>query len=752
MSDYDFKTLNDKEFEIFCTDLLGEIEGRRFERFKAGKDAGVDGRYFTDENTEVILQCKHWSNTPLKQLIRELKLTEKPKIDKLKPARYLLAISNPLSRVDKKVIFDALTPYIKSPSDIYGKEDLNTLLKDKPHIEQRHYKLWLHSTSVLGHILNNAILGRSTFSLEEIIRFSSRYVVTTNHRAALEILEKLGVVIVTGEPGVGKTTLADHLCLHFITQGYAYLKIVDDIREAESVFNPESKQIFYFDDFLGRNYLEALKGHEGSQIAQFIKRIAANKNKRFVLTSRSTILNQGKYLIDSFDHVNTKKNEYELLIESLTEMDKANILYNHIWHSSLDNKYVNELYKDKRYREIIKHRNFNPRLISYITDPTRLDACPPDKYWDFILQSLKNPSQVWENPFEVQQDDFGRAIIMLVVFNGSALSENILSEAYRRYISLPESLHLKGRSEFQANIRLLSGSFLNRNISSKGSPKINLFNPSIGDYVLKRYAKDVVAVRLAMFSLITVRSVETLRSLKDIGHLTKAEIKSICDALLNHFAKNAFIATSTEYVSALFDVLKNCDDLDINKYDLYSATARFVLENDIGKATGFSFQVIEWGINQKTITYEEALNYVKRNIEAISADWEIKAALSLLEAIPKDAPNQSKIFTQVTEYVFALVSDNLQDCIDVTEAFSSAGYEDHEAAYVGLCKLLEIYLSNLGMDFSDQDIADILNSYDYSYEHNKYYENSNYFDDDPRYTTEPLAIAIDQIDDLFDKG
>ena len=56
------------------------------------------------------------------------------------------------------------------------------------------------------------------------------------------------------------------------------------------------------------------------------------------------------------------------------------------------------------------------------------------------------------------------------------------------------------------------------------------------------------------------------------------------------------------------------------------------------------------------------------------------------------------------------------------------------------------------MDFSDQDIADILNSYDYSYEHNKYYENSNYFDDDPRYTTEPLAIAIDQIDDLFDKG
>ncbi len=55
MADYDFKSLNDKEFEILCADLLGEVEGCRFERFKAGKDAGIDGRYFTDQGKEVIL-------------------------------------------------------------------------------------------------------------------------------------------------------------------------------------------------------------------------------------------------------------------------------------------------------------------------------------------------------------------------------------------------------------------------------------------------------------------------------------------------------------------------------------------------------------------------------------------------------------------------------------------------------------------------------------------------------------------------
>jgi len=111
MSDYDFKTLNDKEFEILCVDLLGEVTGRRFERFKAGRDAGVDGRFFADDGKEVILQCKHWSNTPIKQLISELERTEKPKLSQLNPKKYILAVSNALSRADKKAIYRALSPH-----------------------------------------------------------------------------------------------------------------------------------------------------------------------------------------------------------------------------------------------------------------------------------------------------------------------------------------------------------------------------------------------------------------------------------------------------------------------------------------------------------------------------------------------------------------------------------------------------------------------------------------------------------------
>ncbi len=751
MSDYDFKTLNDKEFEILSTDILGELEGKRFERFKAGRDAGVDGRYFIDSENEVILQCKHWCNTPLNQLIRELSTKEKIKLDKLKPARYLITVSNPLSRKDKKAIFDSLAPHIKSESDIFGKEDLNDFLKKHPEIEQRHYKLWLHSASVLSHIFNNAILGRSAYSFEEIMHFSSRYVVTSNHQSALKILNDLNVVIITGEPGIGKTTLADHLCLHYIAQDYSYLKISDDINEAESVFEQDNKQIFYFDDFLGRNYLDALGGHEGNQITQFIKRIASNRHKRFVLTSRSTILNQGKYLIDKFEHVNIKKNEHELRIKSLTEMDKANILYNHIWHSSLDNRYIEELYKDKRYREIIKHRNFNPRLISYITDPTRLDMCPPEKYWEFIIESLENPSQIWENPFTAQQDDFGRAIVLLVVFNRTAIGENTLSQAYHRYIAFNENHHLKGRQEFQSNIRLLTGSFLNRDISNEKSPMINLFNPSIGDYVLERYAGNLIAVKLTLKSLITNSSLGTLRSLCENKTISNDATKSICLDLLEYFAKDNFGLTDTKYISELFDILTSYSEVDKNNLALCSVIANYVYENSMKNATVYSIKLIEWATKHGTITYENALNYIEINIGYIADDDEIIAVTNLLESIPRHTNNYDEISEKFKENIFDLIADNFSNCIDVNNTFSECDYEDDDGVLNKLLSELEIYINELGFSYSSSDLHHIIDSYDYMYDHRRYHDN-NYDRGDEREYASPSSIGIDQIDDLFDKG
>jgi hypothetical protein len=95
MSNYDFLSLDDKEFEELALRLLGAQEGVMYERFKPGRDGGIDGRYFTSSG-ETIVQCKHWARSGLPALVRSLRKDELPKVRILNPSRYVLVTSLPL--------------------------------------------------------------------------------------------------------------------------------------------------------------------------------------------------------------------------------------------------------------------------------------------------------------------------------------------------------------------------------------------------------------------------------------------------------------------------------------------------------------------------------------------------------------------------------------------------------------------------------------------------------------------------------
>lgn len=68
MSNYNFKTLNDKEFEILIRDLLSAEMEIEFQNFKSGRDKGIDLRYSTSKDNEIIVQVKHYPNSKFAQL------------------------------------------------------------------------------------------------------------------------------------------------------------------------------------------------------------------------------------------------------------------------------------------------------------------------------------------------------------------------------------------------------------------------------------------------------------------------------------------------------------------------------------------------------------------------------------------------------------------------------------------------------------------------------------------------------------
>src|ERR1700691_4797759 len=111
MSTHDFKGLHDKEFEALSADLLGASMSVRFERFKPGRDQGVDARYFEADGGEIILQCKHRPASSITQLARHLREEEAPKAEKLGARRYLLAVSHALSRADKTKLAESMRPH-----------------------------------------------------------------------------------------------------------------------------------------------------------------------------------------------------------------------------------------------------------------------------------------------------------------------------------------------------------------------------------------------------------------------------------------------------------------------------------------------------------------------------------------------------------------------------------------------------------------------------------------------------------------
>lgn len=513
--EYDFSQLTDKELEILSADLLSEYLGTRFERFKPGKDGGVDGRFFAPAGGEVILQCKHYLGSGFAHLLQALRKTEKAKIDRLRPSRYLLTTSCKLSRDNKNKIYQLLHPHIKSEDDVLGSEDLNDLLRKYPTVEKSHNKLWMSSTALLRRFLNNGVIGRSEDFLKQVASKRKFYAETTNFKEAQRRLENSKIIILSGEPGIGKTTIAENLCLAYAAHGFDVIDVIKDLSEAESVYVSGERQIFLFDDFLGSNYLDAITGKDDAHIIKFMKRISLDDSKRFILTTRTNILNMGISRSDSLSNANIRRDEYLLKIEDLGKLEKGQILYNHLWHGGLSEAFFAEICKDERYMALIEHSNYNPRLVEFVTDALRPEVPSPEEYWAFVLEKFDSPALIWRNSFTYQSDDYIRSLVKMTVFSGGHITEGNLRTSYRNYWELMEVTHpIPTSAKFNSAVEIASKSFLLRSLNRQRNASYDLFNPSIADFIIKEYIADIKQVADIFEALCVVDSLRHLDALK----------------------------------------------------------------------------------------------------------------------------------------------------------------------------------------------------------------------------------------------
>jgi hypothetical protein len=482
-----FSPLNGADFEDLVRDLIGEELGIRFEAFCAGPDGGIDGRHAPGaDKAPTILQAKHMEGSTfaaLKAVMRK----ERASIDKLAPSRYVLATSRPLTPANKASLSREIGPALLSESDILGPDDLGALLRKHPSIEKAHIKLWLSSAAVLDRVVRSASHAYAAITKEEIEAKVKVYVQNPSFAEASERLEKHHLLIISGPPGVGKTTLGEMIAYSYLGQDWDLLPI-RSLEDGFAAIIDTKKQVFLFDDFLGKIALDkqalALKD---SDLMRFMNRVRRSPNARFILTTRAYIFEDARRLSENLADHRLDVTKYVLDVGVYARRIRARILYNHLVVAGTPIVHVQALIHSGKIPEIVDHRNYNPRIIEWMTDALHIQDVEPSDYANAFLSTLKNPSRLWDNAFRTHIDDKCRHLLFAMFFCSEyGVGRDTLRQAY-------DPLHtaLCARygvahdpKDFEEAIRTLEGGFIK--ISGRS---ISYINPSVRDYMAE-YLND----------------------------------------------------------------------------------------------------------------------------------------------------------------------------------------------------------------------------------------------------------------------
>ncbi len=475
-----FYNLSDKEFARLSRDILQKITGRKLYLTDMPGDRGVD---FADDrlHPHIAGQAKHAAGTRTDQLMRLLRL-EAQKIAQIRPDCYYLFLTKELPSRRLQEILEIFEPYTSlSQENIFTLRVLDDLLQTPEYedILRGYPVLWDFSTQVLHKLLNGSVSFDTGELLEKAKDYTQAFVPTALYAQCVAALEESRIVCIQGNPGTGKSATSEMAALDFILRGYRLFYSSDNhISSLKTALQADdAKELLLLDDFLGQLTYEA-DPREIRQLLSLLRHIRRNDNKCVILNSRITILQETYRRFPELEHFFSQIPVLDSA--GLTGCEKARILKNHLEMNCRERKDIlSYLAQDQRSLSIVRHRNYNPRLIQQLTRPAPQE--PPAVFYSRFLLSLEHPKDIWKNEFEETLKPVDRAFLTtLYSLTNTQAEASVLQECLdARLRAMPDMDTTV--NHFENVLARLHRSMVHLAVGEKRM--IRAANPSVNDFL-----------------------------------------------------------------------------------------------------------------------------------------------------------------------------------------------------------------------------------------------------------------------------
>ena len=501
----DFLTPTD--FEEFSNRISEVLFNKEIIGFGEGKDNGIDG-IDNIVTPSIVIQSKRYQSrtTPasfVKIAIKEIdKIRETSlKFEWEKKFEYVIVTSVKLNPISRKKIRAHAKELMSSDINIIDGGVLKDLSSNEKY-EKIFIDFDLKKENLIELLKYHKQECISLESREYFSDFNEKYFVETEVLYKLyDLLNNEHIAILTGGPGVGKTTMCKMIGSLFSAKcdgDYIILeRNIDEIQKLIDFYNENfrqenSKKLFVvFDDFLGRTALETSE-RQIKKLRSLYSLVNNSENLFVLLNSRTQILSAAKNEDIEFGQLIDDKDNKKVTIDlsKYSSIEKARIFRKNIEFQFdsqskaekkiMDIKYC-ELINGKKYRSIVNHRNFNPRLIELIASQSLKSE---GNYFDYCIKALDDPSKLYTRLFTKLPETHQLFLICLYCFDEYPVILLDMEASYKEILA-DDTYDL-----MQIEQDLEDSWIVVKNDSSLKNERVEFINPSIIDFISNKKNKN----------------------------------------------------------------------------------------------------------------------------------------------------------------------------------------------------------------------------------------------------------------------